>query len=168
MFPFPWFLPLLILITGGFAISTNFLFINLFLWAQCFAFMHICVPYVCSVHPGQKRVSDPWVWSHRWFWTTLWALGIEPESSRKAASALSSWAISPAPAVNFLVSYILLGVHFVVLFYIQSNVSELNISLSNIHVSSLENCLLRSEAYLPHWSHLGLTISLREGWKLLI
>jgi hypothetical protein len=33
---------------------------------------------------------------YRWLWTTMWVLGIELRSSRRAACALNLWAISPA------------------------------------------------------------------------
>lgn len=44
----------------------------------------------------------PWKWSYRQSWTTIWVLGIEPRSFGRAASALKSWAISPAPTLAFL------------------------------------------------------------------
>ena len=48
-----------IFISDGFAISTTFLLIYLFLWVQCFAFMHVCVPSVFSACRGQKIASGP-------------------------------------------------------------------------------------------------------------
>lgn len=48
---------------------------------------------------------------YRWLWDTMWLLGTEPRTSRRTASALDLWAISPAPArwVFFLVPSVLSG-----------------------------------------------------------
>jgi hypothetical protein len=34
---------------------------------------------------------------YRWFWATMWLLGIELRNSGRAVSAFNRWAISPAP-----------------------------------------------------------------------
>lgn len=55
----------------------------------CVCCLHVCL----SVWEYQI----PWNWSRRRLWAALWALGIEPKSSRRASCALSCWAVSPAP-----------------------------------------------------------------------
>ena len=35
---------------------------------------------------------------YRWMWATMWLLGVELRTSRKAVSILHHWAISPAPS----------------------------------------------------------------------
>jgi hypothetical protein len=48
------------------------------------------------------------VWSHyRWLWTTMWLLGIELRTSRRAVSTLNRWAISPAPKLYFYCKWLL-------------------------------------------------------------
>jgi hypothetical protein len=37
---------------------------------------------------------------YRWLWATMWMLGIELQTSGRAASALNHWDISPAPWLN--------------------------------------------------------------------
>jgi hypothetical protein len=34
---------------------------------------------------------------YRWLWATMWLLGIELRTSRRAVGGLNHWAISPAP-----------------------------------------------------------------------
>jgi hypothetical protein len=41
---------------------------------------------------------------YRWLWATMWLLGNELRTSRRAVSALNCWAISPAPIGFLLVS----------------------------------------------------------------
>lgn len=57
--------------------------------------MYICASLACLV-PEEGHII--WSWSYKRLWVTIWALGIEPRSSRKAASALHRLAISPAPS----------------------------------------------------------------------
>lgn len=69
-------------------ISLNF---TLFYYTHgCFAYKYIHAPHVFSAHVGQKMVSEPleveFQTVMRWL---LWALGIEPRSSGKAASAIN-------------------------------------------------------------------------------
>ena len=45
------------------------------------------VPGACG---GQKRVSGPWNWSHRWLQTAVWVLGTEPRSSAWTTSAITT------------------------------------------------------------------------------
>ena len=39
------------------------------------------------------------LWLHRWLWAFMWLLGIELRTFRRALSALTHWAISPAPTL---------------------------------------------------------------------
>lgn len=68
-------------------------FLNFVYW--CFACMCGYAPCVFSAQGGQKKPSDPWNQSHRWWWAALWVLGYQPASSRRAVSVLQHWHISP-------------------------------------------------------------------------
>lgn len=46
------------------------------------------VPAWCLWRPG--GCQSAWNWSYRWFWGTVWVLGIEPEFSARATSALNN------------------------------------------------------------------------------
>ena len=46
-------------------------------------------------------------------WTTMWLLGIELRTFRRAVSALNSWATSPPPSVSFLFHYFWMCVYSV-------------------------------------------------------
>jgi hypothetical protein len=62
-----------------------------FLW-----FIYVHWRFVCMY--VYVRVPDPpWNWSYRQLWDAMWMLGIELESSRRAANAFNCWAISPTP-----------------------------------------------------------------------
>lgn len=68
----------------------NYIFICLgfcfcFCCCHCFVCIHVCM-----------RVSGPGQ-----LWAVMWVLGTEPQFSRKAASALNHWTISPAPWLTF-------------------------------------------------------------------
>ena len=62
---------------------------------------HTC-PYThaCRAQGGQKKVANLLGQE----WAALWVLGIEPRSSRRAASALNHWAISPAFCLSWLIA----------------------------------------------------------------
>lgn len=53
--------------------------------------------YVLVAYRGQKKVQIPWDWSHRRHWVAMWVLGIEPQSSGRAARLLILSDISLAP-----------------------------------------------------------------------
>lgn len=49
-------------------------------------YLYVCIPFMCSAHRGQERISDslePWNWSHRWLLATIWMHETEPGSSAK-------------------------------------------------------------------------------------
>lgn len=67
----------------GFCYFVDFFY---FMCYRCFAYIYdMCVPGV-----------SPWNCSYRRLWATMYGLGIELRSSRKAASTSDHWAISPA------------------------------------------------------------------------
>jgi hypothetical protein len=67
-----------------------------------FFFMHWCyLPACMSVWGCQV----PCNWSERQLWATMWVLGIEPWSSRRAVSTLNQWTISPAHVYDILKEY---------------------------------------------------------------
>ena len=68
----------------------------------CFIFT-LCVltfagMYHVSIVPMETRRGSwiPWNWKYRQLWATMWVLGIKSKSSRRTASALNCWVISPA------------------------------------------------------------------------
>lgn len=66
----------------------------------------------------QKRTSEPWNCSHGWLRGTMWMLEIELASSARAVSALSSWAMPPAPVLSLKgVAHITLYSHKTALSY---------------------------------------------------
>ena len=70
----------------------------------------------CScLQTPQKRASGPFLHC-RWLWATMWCLGIELRTSRKAVSALNRWAISPAPEWDCLKLTQTVGFFFFFLF----------------------------------------------------
>lgn len=71
------------------------LFLILFYVYGCCACMHTCAPHVCKAYEAKMRHWIPWKWNCRLLWATMWVLGTEPGSSRRAASALACWAIFP-------------------------------------------------------------------------
>lgn len=71
---------------GEFDLFKNDLFI---LYNECFICMYISMP-------------EEGIRSHRLLWATTWLLGIELRTSGRMVSALSCWAISPAPKAWFL------------------------------------------------------------------
>lgn len=68
---------------------------TLCVWVLCL-YVHLRVIYKPNAKGGQKEYQICWNWSVRGWWTAVWLPGIEPEFSRKAASAFSHWTISPA------------------------------------------------------------------------
>lgn len=57
----------------------------------------ICAMYVPSAGGGSERDRFSWSWNYRWLWAMMCVLRTEPESSARAGSTLSSWAISLDP-----------------------------------------------------------------------
>lgn len=74
---------------------------TLCVWVLCL-YVHLRVIYKPNAKGGQKEYQICWNWSVRGWWTAVWLPGIEPEFSRKAASAFSHWTISPAPNTTIL------------------------------------------------------------------
>lgn len=73
----------------------------------------ICPQCVCSdieAYYGQKKAWDsPWDVSYRWFWTTIWVLGIEFRSTGRAARTLTHWDISPVPIFALFIHVLSFG-----------------------------------------------------------
>ena len=66
------------------------------LWEWCLLYMYTCAQCVCPVPTAARRVYPiPWNLSYRLLWAILCMVGIEPRSSRRAASALKLWVFSP-------------------------------------------------------------------------
>ena len=63
-----------------------------FFFAFCFCFCFACMSvWGCQI---------TWHHSYRHLWTAMWILETEPGTSRRAASALDLWAISPTPSLK--------------------------------------------------------------------
>jgi hypothetical protein len=78
------------------------------MWVYIYIFcMCGCVPCACMTfhyhehswcsQRSEENIWFPWDWNYVQLWAALWVLGIKPWSSGRIASALSLWAISPAP-----------------------------------------------------------------------
>jgi hypothetical protein len=65
--------------------------------------LHVCPTFLCmgvglqsscsmcmSAQRGQRKCRISWNWSYGGLWTVMWVLRLQPESSRKADSALNS------------------------------------------------------------------------------
>jgi hypothetical protein len=57
--------------------------------------------YITMYMPGdcgsQKMVSNPWNWSNRLLWATMWLLGNKPIPFARVANVLNYWAFSRFP-----------------------------------------------------------------------
>ena len=107
-----------------------------FFFAFCFCFCFACMSvWGCQI---------TWHHSYRHLWTAMWILETEPGTSRRAASALDLWAISPAPArwVFFLVPSVLSGCY-------SFSVSSFTVFLS--HLSSPREVGVFLGALCPLW-----------------
>ena len=56
-------------------------------------------------HVSEWGFQITWNRSYRQFWAASWVLGVEPRSSRIAATTLNHWAISPAPMKDIFNEY---------------------------------------------------------------
>ena len=65
-----------------------------------YLYLFIIYPMVCLHVFLQTEVGTRSY--YRWLWATIWLLGIELRTSRRAVNALNHWAISPAPYPGFL------------------------------------------------------------------
>jgi hypothetical protein len=72
--------------TGAAAKHFNFTFDFYFYVYGCFDCPYV---YACNGFRDQKTILD---WSYRCLWDNLWILGMEPESSGRAANPLNHWA----------------------------------------------------------------------------
>jgi hypothetical protein len=62
-------------------------------------FFYIYFMYMSTL-PLSSDTAEEGIWSHdRWLWATMWLLGIELGTSRKAVNALNHWAISPVLSI---------------------------------------------------------------------
>ena len=68
----------------------------------CLLCMHV---YLCATCIQCRGHWSLWNWSYTQLWAAMWLLEIEPGSSRRVASALNHWAISPTPWDFFLFSF---------------------------------------------------------------
>ena len=59
--------------------------------------MHLAFCLHVCLQARREHRSHYW-----WLWATMWLLGIELRTFRKAGSALNQWAISPAQFLSFL------------------------------------------------------------------
>lgn len=70
------------------------------LWEWCLLYMYTCAQCVCPVPTAARRVyPNPWNLSYRLLWAILCMVGIEPRSSRRAASALKLWVSLQSPCI---------------------------------------------------------------------
>jgi hypothetical protein len=69
---------------------------DLFIYLFIYLFI-ICVHHSC-LQTLQKRASD---FCYGWLWATMWLLGFELRTFRRAVGALNRWAISPALLLFF-------------------------------------------------------------------
>lgn len=75
-----------------------------------FAWVYIWVPLVCLVPTEAGRGHGIlWTCNYRWLWAAVWALGIKPWPSAKAANVLSYLAISSAPPFISWQKYYFIG-----------------------------------------------------------
>lgn len=99
----------------GFDKLPTILFPSLFPFPMCVCFPACtCVHYMCSVPLEDRREHlIPRNWSYRWFGAAMRVLAIGSGSSTRAASALNSGTISPAPlsAVSSSAATVLKGCH---------------------------------------------------------
>lgn len=72
-----------------------------FHWIYVYEYFACIYVYATPVYlvPTEDRrgCQNPWNWNYRQLWATVWGLGIDPEFSGRASSALTHWATSPAP-----------------------------------------------------------------------
>jgi len=67
------------------------------LYLLCIHHTAFCLHCMYACRPEEGIRSQ-----YRWLWATMWLLGIELRTSRRADNALNLWAISPAPIDFFL------------------------------------------------------------------
>jgi hypothetical protein len=64
--------------------------ILLFYVYGCFACMHFCL-HLHEVLMKTWRRINPWNWSHRKLWTSMWTVAIQPRTSGKSRNILKLW-----------------------------------------------------------------------------
>lgn len=71
-------------------LAVGFIFLFLFYVYDCFASMYVCVLHVrLFLQRPEEGCQIPWNWRCRRLGATMWVLGIEPGSSRRAASIIN-------------------------------------------------------------------------------
>ena len=75
---------------------------QIWLFFMCMPVLLTCMCSMCMQCPGRPEEG---VRSHYgWLWATMWLLGFELRTFRRAVSALTHWAISPASLNNIFIS----------------------------------------------------------------
>lgn len=127
---------------------------TLCVWVLCL-YVHLRVIYKPNAKGGQKEYQICWNWSVRGWWTAVWLPGIEPEFSRKAASAFSHWTISPAQK------------SFKKLVSLTAEVSRGHCSVCYLCISALSWNCLQDRRQTQSGTH-QLCHSTREGFFCLV
>ena len=81
-----------------FSFHFSFYFMCMGVLPACVSVYHV---HIVSIEARRGHLIL-WSWSSRLLWAAMWVLGIKPQSSGRAASSLSCWAISPVPKISFL------------------------------------------------------------------
>jgi hypothetical protein len=113
----------------------------------------------------------------RWLWATMWLLGFELRTFRRAVSALNHWAISPAPSYVFKKYFISVKFNveasqlaFWMLFLIVCNfiivwsLSLVNFGVLFLFISRFLKIIKQNKKYiLDHmWYHIPFTHTCRR------
>jgi len=67
--------------------KTQIIFFNFTCWLLCLC-LWMCITCVPGIWGSQKRAMDPWNWSYRQSWATMWELGTKPWSLARETNAL--------------------------------------------------------------------------------
>jgi hypothetical protein len=93
-----WIFKVYIFCAGTYALMSSELYKSLLFVFLRFIFYYYIQVHCSYLQTHQKRASGS---HYGWLWATMWLLGFELRTFRKAVSALTHWAISPAQVSTF-------------------------------------------------------------------